>query len=177
MEFAQGYFPRDFDFVVSGINIGENIGYSTVTASGTGGAGLRALALGLTEKVILMSWMQKTQEYGTYLTDTSQLEVTEYLEYPGKSAVLILEEILQCKFWNKKIINVNFPMNLTKKYKITNFVENITKFYKCPVIISENFYTYEEQALSCNQETKNDLSIDVGALLSGYISVTPFDIK
>ena len=176
MEFAQGYFPNGFDYVISGINWGENIGLSTLTASGTGGAGLRAFALGLSKRIKIMSWMQEIQD-ATWSRDTSEKQVSDFIKYPGDSAKDIFEEIKKNDCFGKSFVNVNFPYIPTKEYKITKFVDNLTKFYKYPVIIEKNTYTYDDQILEYTENTKNDLTLDVGALLTGYISITPFDIK
>ena len=176
MEFAQGFFPEGFDYVISGINWGENIGLSTLTASGTGGAGIRALALGISKKIVIMSWMQEVQD-STWSTDTTQKKVSDFIEYPGDSAKYIFEEVKRNNFFEKNLVNVNFPCNPTKEYKITKFIDSITKYYKYPVIIEEGTYRYDEQVLNYSKDTESDLSVDVGALLSGFISVTPFDIR
>jgi 5'-nucleotidase len=178
MEFAQGYFPNGFDYLISGINWGENIGLSLLTASGTGGAAIRALALGLVPKVITMSWMQifkRKQIDNWYHKETREESVEDYLEYPGEAVKFILNEVINNNFWDKRIVNINFPDKPTHEYKITKLVDKLTKFYLYPVKIEKDTYTYDEENYNFDKETMKDVSIDVGALLSGYISVTPFD--
>jgi len=177
MEFAQGYFKNGFDYLISGINIGENIGLSTITASGTGGAAIRALTLGIAPRVIIMSWMQTSQDSGNWARETKEEVVANYLEYPGKAVKFIFEEIINNDYFGKKLINVNFPANPTRDYKVTKLLQDLTKFYKYPVIVSDNTFAYGEQVYNYTEETKSDISTDVGALLSGYISVTPFVIE
>lgn len=177
MEFAQGYFKNGFDYLISGINIGENIGLSTVTASGTGGAAIRALTLGISPKVVIMSVMQHAPDTDIWNKETKSEAVSDYLEYPGNAARFIFEEILKNDFFGKKLVNVNFPANPTLEYKVTKLLQDLTKYYKYPVIISGNTYAYEQQTYNYSEETKNNLSVDVGALVSGYISISPFVIE
>jgi 5'-nucleotidase len=179
MELAQGKFPQGFDYLISGINWGENFGLCTVTASGTGGAALRALTLGIAKRVIMMNWMQNTKEktvHDPYDENIKSVKVEDYYDYPGKSARYIFDEIINNNFWDKRIVNVNFPPSKTNEYKLTKLVDVLTKVYKYPVIIEEGIYRYDEQVFDYTEDTKNDLSIDIGATVSGYISVTPFDI-
>jgi 5'/3'-nucleotidase SurE len=179
MEFAQGYFPKGFDYLISGINWGENIGLSLVTASGTGGGALRGLGLGVAPKVICMSWMRvfiENVEADWYHKETREENTESYLKYPGEAAKTIVNEIIKNDFWGKRIVNVNFPDMPTSEYKVTSLIKNLTDFYLYPVIIKENTYSYDEVVYNYTDETKNDTSVDAGAILSGYISVTPFEI-
>lgn len=179
MEFAQGYFPNGFDYLISGINVGENLGLNLITASGTGGAAVRALSLGISPRVICMSWVQASEAVlveNWYLKETSGENINKDIDYPGKSAEYILEEIIKNDFWGKKIINVNFPDKPTKEYKITKLIDNLAKYYLYPVIIKDKTYTYDPEVYNYSEETKTDTSVDAGAILSGFISITPFDI-
>ncbi|MBI2356442.1 hypothetical protein HYV12_00055 [Candidatus Dojkabacteria bacterium] len=176
MEFAQGLFPNGVDYLISGINWGENIGLSTFTASGTGGAALRGYALGIAPKAIIMSWMKPDSE-NDWWKDKSEDDTQPYLEYPGKASLHIVNEAITNSFWNKDILNVNFPPNPTNEYKITKLLKLLPKFYKYPVIIENNTYRYDEQVFAYDEITKNDLTLDVGAILSGYISITPVTIE
>lgn len=177
MEFAQGYFQNGFDYLISGINIGENIGLSTITASGTGGAAIRALSLGISQKVVVMSWMKKPQEGGDWTKESNSEITTDFLQNPGDSAKFIFEEIVKNDFFGKKLVNVNFPPRATRDYKVTKLLQDLTQFYKYPVLFKGNSYAYEEQVYNYTEETKNDLTTDIGALLSGYISLSPFVIE
>lgn len=176
MEFAQALLPNGVDYLISGINWGENIGFSTMTASGTAGAAIRALTLAIAPKVAIMSW--KTNHVGLeWGKDRSKDDATPFLEYPGNSALYIFNQTIENDFWGKDIVNINFPVNPTKNYKLTKLLKNLTHYYKYPVIINEKTYKYEDQEYNYSEETKKDTTYDVGAILSGYISVTPFSIE
>jgi 5'/3'-nucleotidase SurE len=180
MEFAQGKFPNGFDFLISGINWGENIGLSLLTASGTGGAAIRALGLGIVKNVVIMSWMLDSKEstgVNPYDFDINYDMIDTFVDYPGESARYIFEKIIQNNFFNKKIINVNFPIQPTREYKITKLSENLTKFYKYPVIIKDDIYSYDKEIYAYTQKEKEDIDYDIGALISGYISITPFSFQ
>lgn len=176
MEFAQGLFPQGVDYLISGINWGENVGLSTFTASGTGGAGLRGYALGIAPKVIIMSWLKPDSEHDWW-EDKSGEETQPFIQYPGESTLHVVNEAIKNSFWNKDILNVNFPPNPTQEYKVTRLLKHLPDFYKYPVIIKDNTYEYDKEVFAYSQQTKEDTTLDVGAILSGYISVTPVTIE
>ena len=176
MEFAQGKFPQGFDYIISGINWGENIGLCALTSSGTGGAAIRALALGLAPKIVIMSWMQANQDIINWSRNTSSENIDDYITYPGNAAKYIFHEIIKNDFFGKKLVNVNFPYNETTQYQITTFLGDIKQYYRYPVIITDNSYSYEEQVYDFSETIKQDKAIDAGALIAGIISVTPFNI-
>lgn len=175
MEFAQGQFPEKFDCIVSGINWGENIGLSTLTASGTGGAAIRGKALNLAPRAVIMSLLLGTQDT-TWTNDTSRQTVETYLDYPGTSAKYILMQAFENDFWQRPFVNVNFPISATKEYRITSLLSDLTMYYKYPVTISSDEYRYDEQVYTFENKPDCDETVDVRALWEGYISVTPFQI-
>ncbi len=177
MEFATGIFPIGVDYLISGINWGENIGLSTFTASGTGGAALRAYTLGISPHVVIMSWQKKFEADTSWSHDTADKSVEDYIDYPGSSAKFIFNEILKNDFFGKQIVNVNFPKNKTFEYKKTTLLQRLTKFYKYPVIVGENTYSYEEEVYANDVVMLQDQSIDAAALTAGFISVTPVVIS
>ncbi|MFZ6021931.1 MAG: 5'/3'-nucleotidase SurE [Patescibacteria group bacterium] len=175
MEFAQGLFPNKFDCVVSGINWGENIGLSTITASGTGGAAIRSLAVNLAPHAVIMSLLLGTQDT-TWTNDTSQQSIESFISYPGDSAAFILQQAFENDFWKRPFVNVNFPVLPTKEYRLTTLVPDLSLYYKYPVHFNGNQYSYDEQVYAFQGKPDCDISVDVGALWNGYISVTPFQI-
>src|SRR4030043_988938 len=57
IEFAQGYFKKPFDLVISGINWGENVTPALIS-SGTFSAAVRALGVKIAGRAIAMSYQR-----------------------------------------------------------------------------------------------------------------------
>ncbi len=84
MEFAHGYFKAPFDYVISGINLGENVGPALV-ASGTVCAAVRALGLDVAPHAIAISWTTPPDFFFKKHDETDSL--SQYLEHPGEAVI------------------------------------------------------------------------------------------
>jgi 5'-nucleotidase len=174
MEFAQGYFLEKglkFDLVISGINWGPNIGYA-LNSSGTYGAAIRAIAVGLAPKAIVMSLDRPVEDWNK---NHEGEKAEDYFEYPGNAAEMIFNLCLENDNWGKSVVNVNFPAKSTMDYKMTKLSTDVTKFFKYPVNIDweKKTFTYPEQWMADEAGREQDPEIDTGALNNGLISVTP----
>ena len=172
IEVAQGYFGEQFDCVISGINYGENAGYSVVS-SGTFSAAVRAIGVQLAPRAVVFSW-QAPAEY--FLIDhKGDSELSEFISYPGQMAKEMFETILKNDFYGKEIVNVNFPSKKTTEYKITKPSKNITKLWKYPLIIDKKKKTAQQPPNTYTDHVEDDIATDVGALHKGYITISPLN--
>lgn len=174
MEFAQGYYEKPFDLVISGINWGLNTGYALIS-SGTFSAAVRCIGVGLTPKAIVMSMSSPTDDWKRKHSENDDL--TPFLDYPGKIAREIIDLCIENNNWDKTFVNVNFPKNPITKYKMTKVDKDITKCFKYPLEIDKEMKTfkYPKQLLADKKDRERDITLDAGALNNGYISISPFD--
>ena len=59
----------------------------------------------------------------------------------------------------------------------TKLVDDLKKFYNYPVIINDGIYSYEKEIYSYKDSDGDNPKYDTDALISGYISVTPFSFE
>lgn len=168
VELAREYFKTHFDLVISGINLGVNVG-GTFPASGTVSAAERALLLQVAKKSIALSL--HVEDTNHYFRSHDGIEnIRPYLEYPGKTAIKLLNTIIENNLWNCQLVNVNFPLKKTNKVLFTRPTTDITTFYKYP--LHKNYkastFTYPFDL----RKTKSPITTDAGAVQRGYISVT-----
>lgn len=167
IECARSYFKEPFDLIISGMNWGENVGVAFAT-SGTISAALRGLGIGLSNKAITISWKVNHE---LWTSTNSHLGIDPYIDYPGKTAVGIIEKIIENDFFGIDGFNINLPSHKSDKIKLTSQLTDISEFYKYPLDLDfENGifqYPYGE--------TGNNISdkFDIGAISKGYISITP----
>ncbi|PIZ78772.1 MAG: hypothetical protein CO156_05270 [Candidatus Pacebacteria bacterium CG_4_9_14_3_um_filter_40_12] len=172
IELATAYFDEPFDFVVSGVNWGANLG-AAIPSSGTLGAAQRTLAVELAPKAIAYSWDLPVEMYTMAHNGVDSLD--EYMDYPGNLILPILQKAIKANWWDASLLNVNFPAKKSLEAKLTQLLPNL-----------KQIYTYDSSEVTKNPEgghfnyTGNrnmeavfDVSTDVGAVNSGYISITP----
>ncbi len=138
---------KQFDLVISGINIGLNIG-SDIMYSGTVGAAFEAASLGINTLAISTS--------------------PDYYEY----AIEHLPRVFSFAedfdlFSHCSIYNVNIP----KDAKDILFTRQGGPYYSDDFIYAGNDM-YSPRG-KCVYESRNDLSYDTDAVMNGYISVMP----
>lgn len=171
IECAVGYFVKPFDLVISGINLGSNIG-GAVVSSGTVSAALRAVNLQLAEKAMVMSW--RTPPSYWYHAHNGEEDIKEYLRYPGRVAYQTFQIACKHELWGADVLNINFPKVYAKAIRFTQGIPDIRKYftYPIPLDVEKHTFTYPEGSL--RDDTKGNLTIDTGAILSEYVSITPF---
>jgi len=170
-EFSQGYFHKKFDMIISGINWGENVSYA-LNSSGTFAAAFRSIGVGLSKKAIVLSWVKPSTEWTKEHFEKCSMK--DFLYYPGEIVYKIIDLCIKNNFYNKNIININFPENKTNKIKFTTIDYDITRYYKYPVDINykNKTYKYPKETYARNKDTIS-IKYDTGALSKGYISITP----
>ena len=172
MEISQGFFDKPFDFIISGINYGENLSYALVS-SGTFSAAIRGIGTKLAPRAIVMSWQTTSDNFLKKHEITHDL--TEFLKYPGKEAVKIIDLIIKNNFYGKEIVNVNFPMESCNKYKIAKVSKDITKLWNYPLIIDKSKHIAKHSDAAYSKNLEKDPNVDIGALHNGFITISPID--
>lgn len=172
IELATAYFDEPFDFVVSGVNWGANLG-AAIPSSGTLGAAQRALAVQLTTKSVAFSWDLPVEMYTMAHNGVDSLE--DYLEYPGTLIEPIIQKAMESNWWDASLLNINFPAQASSKVLLTRLLPNLKEIYNYDEKIdpSEQDGGHFDYTGSRNTTTVFELSSDVGAVNSGCISITP----
>jgi len=175
MELALSYFDgKKFDAVVSGINMGANLGAATFT-SGTVAAALRALGIGLCKNAVAFNWDLSYEHW--MKKHNGNEDLSEISEYPGRACVKLLELIFENNFWGAPLLNVNLPKEKSNKVKFTRPVSDLTLAYDYSISqnLTKKWYSYEGDRID---SPVLDDTFDTKALLAGFVSITPckFDI-
>lgn len=165
---AYKHFGHPFDYVISGINLGANIGGANIS-SGTFSAVFRALNSGISEKGIAISW-DVTPEF--WLRNHSQdEEIERYFDHPGENAFAIIKMTLENDLWGSSLININLPQKKSDQVRFTKPIANAEEFYAPLGLdpVKQEFY-YPMQIM----EMVNTVpGTDLHALQKGQISVSP----
>ena len=147
VRFAVLGLKRDYDLVLSGINRGYNLG-DDISYSGTVGAILEASRLGL--RAIALS------------TDTKGFDVA-LGELDGAYDYIVKNNLLSVA----QLLNVNFPSQKSRGICITR---QGGMFYSDEFVYQGNDMYIQVGEPVCKG---TDLSIDIDAVVNGYISITP----
>jgi 5'/3'-nucleotidase SurE len=169
VECARVHFRQPFDLVISGINMGLNVG-GTVISSGTFSAAHRAASLGLAPVAVAMSWDVSPSMF--FYDHNGADDVSAYAAYPGAVAGRIIEKAAAEAFWQSTVINVNFPKTdaYTGAVRFTRLMERDAGFWP-PVVVDQaaGSYTFPPG----NHITSfTDERVDAGAVVAGAVSVT-----
>lgn len=165
-----GVYKDTFDFCVSGMNMGVNIG-GAIFSSGTFAAAYSAVNIGLAKKAIGISW---DIDFSMQFCDHSEIDEHErFEEHPGKEAVDIVEKALVNDLWGATMLNINIPVKKSKGVRVVKL--NVPAFDYWPLGIPDEEsgrFTY----VSNNHKTVSPPGTDAQAINEGYISITPIDI-
>lgn len=156
------------DLVVSGVNIGENLSYESITTSGTVGAALEASNQGVPS----LAFSLQVEDQGDKFDDPSR--VTDRFSDAKRVVREVCEKILKNGFpKGAHVINVNIPAPVRGGYEITRLAEKL-------------FYTGVEERLDprgrpyywidgpLHEDAEE--GTDVHAVQKGNISVTPITL-
>lgn len=169
IELAVGLLKKPFDLVISGINLGANIG-GAIFSSGTYAAAHRAVSLGLAPYAIAMSW---DAHNSLYFKDHNGAEDTaQYIDYPGAAAYDVLKLAFDHDFWGAKILNINLPAARSRTVHFTKPLPDLKEFYKYPLDIDYRHHKFSYPKDDIRKRPTHDKSLDAGAIMSGYISVS-----
>lgn len=168
MELGKKVFPGPFDYIISGINWGANIGGCLLT-SGTFSAAAHGVNLGIARRAIAISWdMPATFHFRNH---SIKDDFSSFLKYPGKAAYTVLKDAISNTCWGADIININLPQQQTT---IIEFVKPLKDIYALWPAIQLNkttkTYSYGKRERSSHLGAKDT---DVQALARGHIAVSP----
>ncbi len=168
MECAAVLFPNNFDLILSGVNLGENV-TGAIVSSGTVSAVLRGMALSVAEKAAALSWMVPPEFF--FKDHDEKEDLTVYLNHPGKMIETVVNSMIASDLWGAKILNINFPKEPCSQVRFTRFTPHMTGWYP-PLIIRENSNTF---AYPISEGNRNDTfpDTDIGALVQEAVSITP----
>lgn len=172
MEFAHGFFKDPFNYVISGINLGENVGIATVS-SGTVCAAVRSIALKVAPKAIAISWTTPPDFYFKKHDETEPL--TGYMSHPGETAGKILKTVLSEELFGARMLNINLPREIPKGVKVTRLSHYVDECYP-PVEIEEQSMHFAYPITELERAT-TDHTKDVEAMAAGFISITPMNAE
>lgn len=165
---AYKHFGHSFDYVISGINLGANIGGANIS-SGTFSAAFRALNTGVTKKGIAISWDTKPEFWTADHNADENLD--EYIKHPGKNAKKVIELALENNLWGSDLININIPFTKATKISFTKPVANAEEFY-APLRLEHTpqRFTYPSEIMDIVNTVPGT---DLHALQKGEISISP----
>lgn len=162
------HFGHPFDYVISGINLGANIGGANIS-SGTFSAVFRSLNTGVTKKGIAISW-DVTPDF--WLHDHKEGEnLDRYIEHPGENANQAIKETLKNNLWGSDLININIPIKKAKKISFTKPIANVEEYY-APISLSQSPQRFEYPCAIL--DVVNTIpGTDLHALQNEEISISP----
>lgn len=169
---ATSFYKQPFDLVISGINLGLNIG-GGIISSGTFSAAAVAMSLQMAKRAMVMSW---DVHYSQYFKDHHGAEdVKGYIDYPGSVVFDLITRAIERDFWGASILNVNFPLKKTRRVRFTKPLPDLKLFYDYPLRTDEKRHTFAYPKDKPNRRQNRDLKYDSGAVLGGYISLTLYE--
>ena len=167
-ECASVHFSEKFDLILSGINLGLNVG-AVIISSGTYGGMTRGFALELAPKAIALSW---NVPYELMLKKHDESEnLKEYQEHFHKILKPLFKKIFAENMWDVDILNINFPEKPSNKIRFTKMSKSVRKVFEPLEVDRETRkFSYKTSLLNI---TEDNPRYDAGALKQGYISITP----
>ena len=169
VEATYAYCQRKFDLVISGINVGANIG-GAFFSSGTIAAFIRAHFIGVAEKGITIS--QLTLDPKTWIHDHSKTkDITSFQKYPGEVAFKVIMKSIRENLCRATLLNINLPGKKSSEIRFTKPIYDLTQFYSYPGKINHPKRIYRYPMSIINK--KFPVMYDIGALHEGYISISP----
>jgi 5'-nucleotidase len=167
---AKTFFKKTkFDLVISGINLGPNIS-GAVMSSGTFAAAHRALYINLAPFSLVLSWNLPSSYW--FKDHNVRQELKRYHNYPGKISAKVVDLCIKNKFWNSRLLNINFPVKKAVKVKFARLLPNLEEIYPDQVKFNkDSTFSYLKTAQNKTKHT----DYDSWALKNNFISITPCD--
>lgn len=170
MEFAHSHFKHTFDWILSGVNLGENV-TSAIISSGTVGAVVRGLGLGVAPRGVALSWETPPEYY--FLKHDEKESITPYLEHPGKNVATVLELCFNHQNWDTELVNVNIPEHESSTARFTSMYSNSSKLYPPITVRDDGTFAYPPEV---GDARGTPVEFDLGALKQGEVSISPLSI-
>lgn len=168
MEFAQGYFTQSFDCIISGINIGLNVG-GHITSSGTFAAAWRGCVLHIAPHALALSWDALLSIFSE--AEDAPLDA-QYVAHPGETAKKIVSLCFSHSFWDAPLLNINFPQKKSDAAVFTRMLPDLRQSDAYPNIIDTHTHTFS-YIYAMNAKPNRSTEFDYGAILAGKTSITP----
>lgn len=169
VEVASRLYGKDFDLLVSGLNMGPNVG--DISASGTIGAASHGLDIAVAKKAMALSWRVPIE-----LVDQTAEErsVAEFADHPQHTVRQIINLALTNNFWGADFLNCNLPEKKPTKLMICQPTPhpNVV-YYGYDVKIDQEKMTYQKMGGPPLPQS-GDLSYDAAALWQGYATAVPW---
>jgi 5'-nucleotidase len=169
VEVAYKLYGDDFDLIISGINMGTNVG--NVPASGTVGAALHGLEQDMAPRAMAISW-----RVPEVLWDQSAANLTldDYQDYPQQTVAQLIQLSLANDFWGAEFLNLNLPAKKPTALKFCEpFPHTYKNYYTFKTIIDHEKQTYEKVGGE-PQQLEGDLKLDAVALSQGCATAVPW---
>ncbi len=171
MEFAYAKIPQKFDLLISGVNLGENVGVSSIS-SGTVCAAWRGLGLEVAQNALALSWVTPGDFYFRKHDESDPLD--EFLETPGKMVRTTIKKVIENSLWGSNFLNINFPAKHSEKMAWAKLAPSIKACYP-PISVNEDNNTFS-YPFSPHDEVICDTAYDIAALRQGNITLTPLHL-
>lgn len=160
-----------FDLIISGINMGPNVGGAGLISSGTYSAVVRGIGIRLAPRGIAMSWESPSDLWLGHnnKAKTYAIDLTNWLP---ASVTSLVEMAIKEDFWATSLLNVNFPALATKTITFTRSLPDTGDYYDAIVEMntSNNTFVYPGREVDL---VSIPVSHDAGAIRAGHISITP----
>lgn len=169
VEVASNVYGKDFDLLVSGMNMGPNVG--DISASGTIGAAHHGLDIAIAKKAVALSWRVPLELVDQIAADR---QVAEFETHPKNTVRQLFNIILENNFWNAAFLNCNVPEKLPTKLMIcAPSPHPNVNYYGYTMKIDQQAKTYQKLGGPPKPQS-GELTFDATALWNGYLTVVPW---
>ena len=146
-----------FDLVVSGINLGANLGLD-ITSSGTVAGAMEATSLGIPAIAVSL--------------DTLRMEELDF-SFAAPAALAVARWVAKHGLPKKVLLNVNVPAGAPKGFKVARLVD---RYFEDEVIERSDPYGVPYYWVAGEPRAEAEPGTDLWALQQGYVSVTPINL-
>jgi 5'-nucleotidase len=160
--------PSRPDFVVSGINVGENVGHGRILSSGTIGAAMEGAIDGV---VSVAASLCDTRDRGLDYFDRSNYK---YFENAAVIVTRVLELLETIKLPSGiDVISINVPFDAPADADIEITVPYIEPYGK---LFTQNESVFNHVGAPVKYENLQD-GTDLKAVYEGKVAITPIDLR
>lgn len=170
MELSHSFFAEPFDYVISGINQGENVG-NAVVSSGTVCAAVRSLVLNVAPRAIAISWSTPPEFY--FRKHRVEDSIEEFLAHPGKAATKAVRLAIEADNFGARMLNINIPRGVPKGVVFARPSETVDECYP-PITIDRDNGRFKYPIVELERKSQN-LTKDVEAMAAGFVTLTPMN--
>lgn len=168
VEAARLYFRCPFDYVVSGINWGVNIGGCLIT-SGTFSAAFHSVNLGVAKRAIAISWDLPSENH--FVRHTKEASIDAFIKHPGESAYTALTRTFKNNLWGASIVNINIPERHTESIEFATPLSSVHGFWPSMVLDKKSgMFSYK---WGDHTMTMGEKRTEVQVVRRGHIAITP----